>query len=1472
MASAELQTYIEDRLTALDPTIDVSPGSPAQIQFIQPLLTKLGTDPIETNVDQFITDRFAQEFPDIYAGDPGAVRNLFINPLILLLEPFKREIQTLKTNQSLQDPTLLSDEDADALAANVFTERDPGGFAVGVGRILFSQPTNQQIDITTRFFTADNLGFFPPTPIGITAEQMVFQKQGNLFYMDVPLQAEAEGAEYNIDPGELTGVDGVFGAVRVTNLREFSDGAVKLDTPSFIARTQQSLTERSLNTRRGATARLNQEFQTDVRAIQVIGAKDAEMQRDIIVAASPGHFWLAGQVHVTKKIAYVRIQLVDGSIDDVPVPGDQLLVYLDRYSNSGAWAGLPESSRLLRLTVEEVLTTRMEEVAPYRCSYLVRWSGEIPPGITLPDPVILGGGFSKKGVVRISSLPDIGPVSLSVPNQEVHVFGHTDVYARPILQTVSEALLSSLSDEESYAERLTLRTTAASNIVQDNTYDFSASGVRPGDVLVIETGNDAGSYVIKRVNAGLPGQVYLDSNLTTTDATGTLRYRIIRDIGINPFEPRILKFPFGNLSANDLTTTIGSNLFVLGTDIINFGATVGDTFRITTGVDAGDFTILGFDPVLGGQGVIVDRAAGASNPNLQYEVFTAMEPVQLPLVRLKQLLLLDSAKQSTGITIPPAEPVAVVPTAEFTSARVRGGSQRNSGYVIPDFTGYVSGGNVAAVSGDRRYSLGFDPFTGTYRAMQFPSGDLAEFDFRADANGACSYFLAISESTEDTTNFPPIDPRPGECLTIKNGPNKGSYLIKDVFKFKHKLSGPNRDVWSYFIKIYGTFPVDVFRELITFLDAAEVAGAIGAGVVKITGAGNVLYPDFFQSTVDGLGAKLHTALTFYGATSPGEPLLQAAINQLTECEYEWGDPARGVLRSFFVEPTLFEQNTHDNLNPTTYRFKTSVGDFLHYRPAPFRYDKHELVPARLAADAELVDYPRDSNFATPNQATFSDPTRLTMFNVGVLIGDILSMHEEVFLQGDSKIRQTAVQTVAGSTQITLPTVAGTLFTKEMEGNLVFIEEGDDLGGYRVVTFVDGRNLILDRPLSITTPTILAQGAVAQWGLSGSDNVIESAAVFFDFAPFIGSYITVWGIDYQWQGSYEILAAPGLGQCIVSKNPDFPPLAAETFGKFIITAAPPSNPQDNESGNGTELYGLRPIRMYDDVPTEFTITAVTPSPTTSRVDFVGTGKDGFNQPFRIYRKNVRRVNPTEMATKTLGSLYYFDTEVVSLEPQDAANIEEQSYLTPKEGTYKAFGYRHQVDDFTLTYSMLESGKVLIPTSILPLDNADSPDNFISLIGTPIEVSYERADVVQRIEEFLNSPQDRITSANMLARHFLPAYASFDATYEGGSAPSVIAEDIYKYIDTLPVEEPIDVSEIQDLIRQRGGNPDTPTKVIIVLHDWDRKMWAEFSEDEVGGSQTRVPYHGSPRVSYCTPGPDVSGQDPLPPGERINLTRR
>jgi hypothetical protein len=370
MASADLRTFLTDRLQALDPTIDLRAGSPALLEFIEPVLSYLGTDPFDTNVDSFITDRLRQEFPDIYAGDPSAVRDLFIKPLIVFLEPFKREIQTIRRNQSLIDPSLLSDDDAEALVANVFDTRSKGGIATGVVRVFYASPMSVSVELSTKFFTSNGLNYFPVTPTSITAESMVFNREGALYYMDIPVKAESSGDGYNIEIGSVVGVTGLYGTAKVTNTRAFSNGSTSLDTASFVAQARESLNERSLNTRRGANARIRTAFQGSVRAIQVIGARDEEMERDLLVGSSTGQAWLTGQVSVYQNLALLQARTVDDSKETMPSVGDKLYVYFDKVR----WPEdtIEQADRFVRLTIEEVLTPSFEGGAARRRHRAVR--------------------------------------------------------------------------------------------------------------------------------------------------------------------------------------------------------------------------------------------------------------------------------------------------------------------------------------------------------------------------------------------------------------------------------------------------------------------------------------------------------------------------------------------------------------------------------------------------------------------------------------------------------------------------------------------------------------------------------------------------------------------------------------------------------------------------------------------------------------------------------------------------------------------------------------------------------------------------------------------------------------------------------------------------------------------------------------------------------------------------------------------
>jgi hypothetical protein len=1530
---ADLQEFIEEALQTLVPTIDLSQGSPAQVQFIQPLLALLGTDPFDTDIQSFLLDRFSQEYPNIYAGDPSVINDTFVNPLITMLEPFKREIQTLMLQQSLADPSVLSSDDANALGANWFDTNNPGGIAGGTSTVYFANPTNITVEITTRFFTPDGLNFYPTNPIAITAEEMVFNRSGSLYFMNVPVAAEAAGSNYNIDAGTLTGVDGIYGQVSVNNLADFEDGSSPLDTPTYIAQIQQSLTERSLVTRRGATAQLDNAYSGQVAAVQVIGAGDPEMQRDIIVATAPDNVWLSGQVSVYGSVAMVQCDIVnDTSVAPTPQPGDELYLYLDKYSYTGRWAALPQNQRFVRLQVADVIAGPLQSMTqPYQVAYLVQFTddNDVLPSLNLPSTTVVNGGFSHVGTVQITSIPDLGAVSLVIANQTIHVYGHTDIYARPTLQVSSQTIFSSLVDDPQNGKYFTIQastlqtyggTTGTSNFppfsnpvnlsnqLYDPTINFALAGVQPGDLINIQNGSDAGVYVIQEV---YQNYLCVTSNLTTT-STG-IRYQVISAIHVNWVDPKIPKLPFASIPNNDLDTIIGSNTLTFTaptTDVVNYGVKLGDVVQILNGIEPGEYTITAINS---GQSVQVSPTPGASESGLSYAIYTAEEALTLPLVRITELSILDSSQQTTGIDVPYGKPVAIVPTCDFTTALVRGYSQRNSGYVLPVWNNpassdmFVTGGNVAAtgtagLTSKQPYSLQFLPQGAgdIFKAFIFDDGNQVEFNFTNDMlTGECSYFVATSEDLTQLINYPPIDPNPGDALTIKTGPNAGSYLIQDVLKIPYDLgsvTSPQPQAWIYIIKVYGTFPVDIFRELIEFIDTNGGIDGHGTPVSKIatTTGQQVTFPDFFFNFYSNLGAYLNTVLGYVGAASPGATILQAAVQSVTQVSYEWGNPARGTLRSYFIQPTLFQMNTALSENPTLFSFELPSGNSIQFRPDPNVYPQYQIVPARVDSNTVPESYPRDLVPLGSSLVNFTSQTRSTMLAVGVQTGDILQVNEEVFFLGSagtasaSSDHQIGVQTLAGSTMLTALNPDTALpFNTGMIGDLLFIDQGPDSGGYTVVSVVspntngESYSITVDRPLSVTTPTLIQSGTGATTSYVSSNNLITVPEVLATPAQYIGNFITIYGLDTNYQGSYLITNAVISGPDTVftinrgSATGNFP---SYSNVYWEITTAPGTAPTANSSGTGTQLFGLQPIRIYDEVSENFPIITVATDLGLSQVvvgvstNGQGNPELGVMQPFVIYRPNVRRITSTEMSESQAGFLYYFDTEVVSLGPESTFNIPMgTSYLTLVEGTYECIGYLMLVDDFTLTYSMNETGAIQFPTRILPVGSADSQDNFLVLFGIPILVNYEQAPIVQQIQNYLNSPDDRVVSANLLARHFLPTYVSYDATYSGGEPPSTIADDITTYINSLPIETPIEVSQLEKTIDDDGGDPVVPTTVSITLHDWDRNMWVEFSQDLLGGTTTNVPYHGSPRVSYFIPGPNVSGESPLPVGERINLTQ-
>jgi hypothetical protein len=378
---------------------------------------------------------------------------------------------------------------------------------------------------------------------------------------------------------------------------------------------------------------------------------------------------------------------------------------------------------------------------------------------------------------------------------------------------------------------------------------------------------------------------------------------------------------------------------------------------------------------------------------------------------------------------------------------------------------------------------------------------------------------------------------------------------------------------------------------------------------------------------------------------------------------------------------------------------------------------------------------------------------------------------------------------------------------------------------------------------------------------------------------LNKYLTLFGIDSRYQGSFKILSVTnsGVSRALLDTATDFSAFATNPADAYwVITDAPVSAPV--ATALGTELVGLRPVRIYRKAAISYPVASVNTDLSVSEITLkdpvtlaAASLTGGIKQPYRITRPNTRRITSTDMSLNPLGQFFYFDTLVESLGNDPKNNIAENVYLEMLESSYTSLGYKISSDDETKTFSMQDGGTFTSSLKVLPVGLTDRGDNYKSVLGVPVQISYETAPVVEDVQNFLNSRIDRDASANFLAKHFLPCYVSYDATYIGGSSTAVIAPEIKDYIVNLALEQPIDVSELQKVIDFRGGNVVTPTLASIVIHGWDRKILAEISSDELGGTKTKVPFGGTLRLLGYLSGEDVSNQDPIPAGERINLIR-
>lgn len=641
----DLQQFIEERLLLFDPDVDLSDGSPAQVTVVDPIVRRYASDPFEIDVETFIRTRLRQELPDLSSEEGDTLADLLVKPMRVLLDPIVREVTFLRNNKSLASPELLAPAEADSLMGNLFVARTRGALSVGVVRLYFNAPIAISVSVGNTLYTADGLNFIPSQPQAISAEAMIFNQSGNLFYFDVSVEAEREGDEYNVEVAEVVGVTNVPSSVRVSNLSRFRDGLPEESTVAFVERGETEVTERSLVVPRGTIARLFNQF-GDLQHLQVVGFNDPEMLRDIITGGGLGSVVKFGADGATSD---------DGNGDGF---SDVFESATGDFTNTIRSPGGASSFTLSVDGVDYFIT----EVINGTSIRITAADGGLSE---LPDNLASTQYYIRQNVLTLSGIPG-GIIQPNGPNGEViierdrvHIGGSSDFYVRGISLDDKEQVIEAVSDESPIVDADDIETLPASlpaDIVKSTATDFAVAGVQCGMTLVIETGGDAGSYQILKVNPRGTDPKELQVDPEPTAAQSGLSYKIVDEIDINLNEPRTMR-----VVGTAMKTVQGSAQVstVSAIDFDVFGVQAGDILRILGGgLNAGDFQIEQVTGI-GNKLLILTTEMKQTSSSEGYEIFHLQGGIETPLVRIKTIDILDSSLQATGDTVPYADPVDI---------------------------------------------------------------------------------------------------------------------------------------------------------------------------------------------------------------------------------------------------------------------------------------------------------------------------------------------------------------------------------------------------------------------------------------------------------------------------------------------------------------------------------------------------------------------------------------------------------------------------------------------------------------------------------------------------------------------------------------------------------------------------------------------------------------------------------------------
>jgi len=265
-------------------------------------------------IKDFIAQKIREFDSKIDVSDGSVIGHVLIRVLSYILQPISDEVdnviigQSVQSIQELDNPDAFDEDAVDALVSNLFVSRKEGSKSSGTVRIYYYTPQEVSVEpYIYSFLSSKGFRFFNTDTIAMSANEMAVNRSGNFYYIDVAVEAENEGLEFNLDTGDITTFEFKPSVVAsVTNVSAFSGtGTARETNTDLINRVKDSVSVRDLVIGKGAITTLLEEFET-LTEIQPVGFADPEMMRDIKDNAHVG-----GYADIYVKTAEVKTNSID---------------------------------------------------------------------------------------------------------------------------------------------------------------------------------------------------------------------------------------------------------------------------------------------------------------------------------------------------------------------------------------------------------------------------------------------------------------------------------------------------------------------------------------------------------------------------------------------------------------------------------------------------------------------------------------------------------------------------------------------------------------------------------------------------------------------------------------------------------------------------------------------------------------------------------------------------------------------------------------------------------------------------------------------------------------------------------------------------------------------------------------------------------------------------------------------------------